>query len=455
MIRVAHYMIDTLGKTFRRSGAQNAGILATADCISMGLAIMTTVISARPLGPNDYGQTAIILAYPSLLLSLASFKSITVTTRYCASFRGVDEKDKLGAICKVGYAIDFGAFVLPLLAVMLTGRWVMDRIYELPTNMFWLMAIYAASFFFLSFRGTSYAVLTAFEEFRLLALLSILDRGMTLILTVPLLAAGFGVSGMIMGIAAGNLLTGLVNLTTATALLSRHGIGAWWKASFASIQPLRSELFSFFGWNYLMVTLGGLLIQVPLMFLGKLRGPEEAGFYRLALSLKNMSAYPQNAARRVVYPRLCERWSSGKHAGFDRVLKRWTLHWGLSVGGLQLLVLALLPMIVPIFLGDGYHLMVQGAQIMVAASVVNTIFFWLPGVYYASGKIDLWTKAYGLYSALVIGLAWICIQHWGFLGLAGLVALGEVLFTVSAVCIFIAAGGKFYRKTSSTLVETR
>ena len=32
-----------------------------------------------------------------------------------------------------------------------------------------------------------------------------------------------------------------------------------------------------------MVTLSGLLTQVPLMLLGKFRGPEEAGFYRLAL----------------------------------------------------------------------------------------------------------------------------------------------------------------------------
>jgi O-antigen/teichoic acid export membrane protein len=455
MFSAAQYMIDTLGRIFRRSGAQHAGTLAAADCISTGLAIITTVISARLLGPNDYGQAAIILAYPSLLLSLASFKSITVTTRYCASFHGADQKDKLGAICKVGYAIDFGAFVLPLLAVMLTGWWVIDRIYELPINMFWLMAIYAASFLFLSFRGTSFAVLTAFEEFRLLALLSILDRGMTLILAVPLLAAGFGVPGMIMGMAAGNLLTGLVNLRTATALLSRHGIGAWWRASFESIQPFRHELFSFFGWNYLMVTLGGLLIQVPLMLLGNLRGPEEAGFYRLALSLKNMSANPQNAARRVIYPRLSARWSSGEYEGLDRVLKRWTLHWGVSVGGLQLLLLPLLPTIVPMVLGDGYQLMVRGAQMMVAASAVSTMFFWLPSVYYASGKIDLWTKAYGLYSALIIGFAWVCIQRWGFFGLAGLVALGEVLFAISAVGIFIAARGNLYRKASSTLVETR
>jgi O-antigen/teichoic acid export membrane protein len=455
MLSAAHYVIDMLGKTFRRSGAQNAGILAAADCLSTGLAIITTVISARLLGPNDYGQAAIIMAYPSLILSLASFKSITVTTRYCASFHGSDQKDKLGAICKVGYAIDFGAFVLPLLAVMLTGRWVIDRIYELPTNMFWLMAIYAASFLFLSFRGTSFAVVTAFEEFRLLALLSILDRGMTLTLTAPLLAAGFGVRGMIIGMAAGNLLTGLVNLRTATALLSRHGVGAWWKTPIESIHALRHELFSFFGWNYLTVTLGGLLIQVPLMLLGNFRGPEEAGFYRLALSLKNVSAHPQNAAKRVVYPRLSAQWSSGEHEGLDRLLKRWTLHWGLSMGGLQLLTLPLLPLIVPMVLGDGYHVMVRGAQMMVAASAVSTMFFWLPSVYYASGKIDLWTKAYGLYSTLVIGLAWVCIQHWGFSGLAGLVALGEVLFAVSAVCIFIVARGQLYGKASSTLVETR
>jgi O-antigen/teichoic acid export membrane protein len=442
MINAAHHMIDTLRKTFRHSGAQNAGTLAVAACISTGLAIITTVISARLLGPTGYGQAALILAYPSLLRSLASFKSISVTTRYCASFHGADQKDKLAAICKLGYATDLGAFLVPFVLVMLTGWWVIDSIYNLPTNMFWLMAIYAASFPFLSLTGTSFAVLTAFEEFRLLALLSVLDRAMILALAVPLLVAGFGVPGMIMGMAAGNLIIGLVAFSMATALLSRHEIGAWWKSSFESIQPLRYELFSFFGWNYLMATLSGLLSQAPLMLLGKLRGPEEAGFYRLALTLENISAHPQSAARRVVYPRLSARWSSGEHEGLDGVLKRWTLRWGLPLGGLQLLALPILPIVVPLVLGNGYHLMVKGAQMMVAASTVNTMFFWLPSVYYASGKIDLWTKAYGLYSALIIGLAWICIQWWGFFGLAGLVALGEVLFAVSAICMFAVIYGK-------------
>ena len=43
-----------------------------------------------------------------------------------------------------------------------------------------------------------------------------LDRGVTLILAVPLLVAGFGVTGMIIGMAAGNLVIGLVALSMAT-----------------------------------------------------------------------------------------------------------------------------------------------------------------------------------------------------------------------------------------------
>ncbi len=82
--------------------------------------------------------------------------------------------------------------------------------------------------------------------------------------------------------------------------------------------------------------------------------------------------------------------------------------------------------------------MVVGLQVMMLGVAVSAVFFWLSVFYYAFGKISLWTKAYGLYTLLVIGLAWSCVQQWGFTGMAGLVGLGKVLFTVTMVSCLVS-----------------
>ena len=66
-----------------------------------------------------------------------------------------------------------------------------------------------------------------------------------------------------------------------------------------------------------------------------------------------------------------------------------------------------------------------------AGAAIGTLFFWLSSFFYASGNVGRWTKAYGVYAALTVILAWWFIQEWGFVGLAGLTAAAKIVFTVA------------------------
>ena len=89
--------------------------------------------------------------------------------------------------------------------------------------------------------------------------------------------------------------------------LSEDGVVAWWRAPVKRIAWLRRELGATMGWNYLMVTLSGLMAQLPLMWLGRVRGPEEAGFFRLATTIVTTVGYVEGALGRVVSPILATR----------------------------------------------------------------------------------------------------------------------------------------------------
>jgi O-antigen/teichoic acid export membrane protein len=407
----------------------DAGLLAVAQYGATAIGFVTSVIEARFLGPTGYGVAALVIAYPTLLWSFAAVKSIAVTTRYVAIFRATGRTEEISGICKLGYMVDFSAALVAFVLVSATGWWA-AQMFSVESRFFPLMVAYAASLPLFSLTGTSMAVLSAWQRFGWLAAMYLFDKVVVIGAVLGLFLAGFGVGGMVIGIAVGQAVSGLAALMVATHVLRREGCGWWWQGSLQASKTLRQELWASFGWSYVAVTLSGLLMQVPLMLLGRLRGPEEAGFYRLATSLTVVGSYIEVALSRVVYPKLSAQWGMGERNNLPQVLHYWTLRGGLPVGALVLLTVPLLPLLVPVMFGPHYQPMIFGTQLLLIGAAISAIVFWVNAVYYAAGRFAVWTQGSAFYILCVLALTVPCIQQWGFSGVAGLVAAGKVLFTL-------------------------
>jgi O-antigen/teichoic acid export membrane protein len=432
----------SLLKKFRRepnSLIGYAGLLAASQYVGAAIGFLTNIFAARTLGSVEFGSAALILTYPTLLWSFLSFKPTTVTIRYISSFRATGQRMELASICKMGYTLDLFTSIAVFIFISATSWLVAHYIYKLP-EVSWLIIVYGASFPLFSLIGTSHAILSSWQYFHWLSFFQVLEKIVTLFFMVGFLSFGFGSAGMVIAIGIGHSISGIITVVAATYLLSRDGYGLWWKASFGDVALLRKELTSFFGWNYLFVTLGGVVGQLPLMLLGRIRGPEEAGFYRLATSLTTAGSYLEGSLGRVVYPTLSASWAKGERNSIKSSLKHWTLRYGLPVGLFLIVVIPFLPIFIPMVFGSGYSPMVPGTQILMIGAAVSAVFFWLNSFYYASGKIGLWTKGYGLYTVLAIGLGWFCIQQWGFFGMATVVAVGKVLFTLWMAARIMVSG---------------
>jgi O-antigen/teichoic acid export membrane protein len=417
-------------RVLRHPLASDGGVLAASRYIAAGLNFFTTAIAARLLGPTDYGVAALAIAYPALVCSFVSVKSSSITVRYISRFRALGHEEKIGSICKLSYVLDFALAVVGMLLVLATSCWVTRFVYEMP-HLFLLMVAYAASFPFHSLIGTSYAIFSSWKQFRWVARLEVFGAAIAFLVVTGLLWGDLGVMGFVLGTALGHAVTGLVAMGVAFYVLSRNGIGYWWRTPLNRVAPLKAELANFWGWNYLMVTLSGLMIQVPLILIGRLCGLGEAGFYRLALSLTVAGSHLETSLGHVVYPSLSERWAAGERESLRHSLWRWTLRGGVPLGALLLLTIPFLPIVIPILFGSAYSPMAPGVQVMMAGASVSAAFFWLISFYYASGNIAFWTKAYGLYTAVVIGLGVLFMEQWGFFGLAVLVALSKAVFSIS------------------------
>ncbi|MCS3918918.1 oligosaccharide flippase family protein [Fervidibacter sacchari] len=415
---------------FRYRLAEGASLLAVSQYVAAALNIVTNVLMARLLGPTDYGLVALTIAYPTLLWSFVAIKSVSVITRYVAAFRAKREFEKLKAVVKLGYGLDFFVSLLAFTLVAISSWWVSEKFYRQP-DLARLMVIYAGSLPLFSLTGTSWAVLSSWERFRLLAAFEVLQSLLKMCLIVGFIVLGFGVAGAVIGMGVAQASIGLVMMIVATNLLLCEDLGTWWKASLESVASLKRELIGFFGLNYLLVTLSGLVVQVPMMLLGYFRGPKEAGFYRIALSIGTVGSYLENSLGRVVYPTLSAWWTSEGEERIVNALKRWTLKIGLPISATLIFTTLFFPWLLPLLYGQGYSPAVLGAQVVMLGVAVSAVFFWLNSFYYASGRVNLWVSGYALYTTLVIGLGWLVIKQWGFLGLTCLITMGKVLFTLS------------------------
>lgn len=417
-----------------------AGALAAAQYLGAGVGLVTSIVAARLLGPSSYGVAALLIAYPTLIWSFASVKSVSVTTRYLASFASSGQTREFASVCKLGYAIEFLTAVATLAVVALGAFWLAPLATEQheAAGASWLVIAYAASFLLFSLTGTSSAILTSLREFRRLAVLQLLNRVVHFLFVVSFVLAGLDVAGVVLGTAAAQAVVGLLFMGTAAWTMTRRDIDSWWSASLGRVNYLRKELASFFGWNYLTVTFAGLLTQVPLILLGWLRGPEAAAYYRLATSIVTTGSFIEKSLGQVTYPELSARWASGERQSLGSSLRRWTLRAGLPVCLLMLATIPFMPTLIPWIFGDEYQPMVFGVQLMMAGAAVGSVFFTVKPLYYASGQVGRFAKGFGVHAVVVLALSAIFIERLGFSGMAGLAAIGKAGFLLTMALVALS-----------------
>lgn len=421
-------------RLLRNPMTEHAAALAASQYAAALIGAGSTIVVARLLGPTDYGLIALITAYPLLIGSVAKIKSGSVLTRYLSMFKGAGDQNQMRSTCKLGYLLDFSASSIACVLVAASSPWAVPHLVRLP-GAIPLVVIFAAVFPLWSLLGTSMAVFTALQRFRVLAMFQILQRALPSLLVLVALLAHQGVGGAVVGMAMGNAAVGIAGLVSATYTLQRIGAGLWWRGSLADVVHLRRELTGFLGWNFLKETWGGVVTLVPVLLLGRFRGYEEAGFYRLSTSVVMASTYLDSSLGRVAYPILSSQWAMVDTAGIRNALRRWTTDLGIPVATTILLLIPLLPILVPLAFGPTYRSMVSGAQILMVGGVLPAALFWLDPFYYAAGRLGVWTVTYILITTVVLILAWFLVGQWGFPGLALLIAGGQWAFTLSLAVV--------------------
>jgi O-antigen/teichoic acid export membrane protein len=428
--------IRSVAGVIGRKFIEDATALTAANVVGAGLGFVQGLIVARWLGPEQYGVAALVMSYPSLIYTFFDAKSSDAAVKYIGQHHAESNREGALAICKLGYAVDFGIALLSFLAVAASAGWGARNVVHREAEA-GLLTLYAASFLLQSLTGASYAVLTTLGRFTLIARLNIASAALRVVLVLGLTAAGWQVAGVVFGnafaIAANGLLLWLAARSAAR--------GAWGATpihgDLRAIGTRLREVLSFTVFSDLNTMIGIIPKKMDLILLGYARGTEQAGYYQLAKRLAGAAYNIIAPLQSVTYPEMVRLWAAGDAGALRRRVREFSIAVGAPLGAGGIAAAALMPVIIPPAFGEAYSPSIPATALMLIGSAVWAAFFWLRPLYLATGKVREWT-AIGALTALLslVGVAMIA-PVWGCTGV-GAWSMVIMLITHGVGWVYIA-----------------
>jgi O-antigen/teichoic acid export membrane protein len=416
-------------KLIARKFVRDVGVLTIANGVAASLSFMQAILVARWLGPELYGVAALVMGYPGIVHTFLDARSAEASVKYLSEFDARGERDRIIAMCKLGFVVDIAIAALMFLIVVVTAHWAAQRMVHCPDAL-GLIIVYAAAFLPRALIGTSYAVLATLGRFSLIAFLDLLTIAIRVTFVLGGLLLGEKVSAVIWGNTASLTFAGLAYVVVAMILALRVWGALPWQGDWQTLTGRRGQIFRFLAYNNLSTLLGIIPKQLDVILLGYFRGPTEVGYYKLARNLAGAVTYLVRPLQSVIYPELSRLWGAEERKALWQKVRRLAIYIGAPVGVAVLAGTLLIPLALPVLVGHDYSPAVGVTQLLLFGSAVWLAFFWLRPLYFAIGQIRQWTFGISAYSMMFLLLSILTVHEWGTTGIALSLVIVTVLFHV-------------------------
>lgn len=388
--------------------------LASAKVAATVLAVLSTPIVVRLLGPEGYGNYAVLLSIFSLYMVPVS----ATITEGVQKFVG-EERDRDGWTEGVVqfYALLGGGVGLVGAAILLgaTLAGLPSRLFGADFDRYFLLLV---AFVFVSqFRALGTHVVLGFGLERLSGPLSVLKKFGTVSVGIGLLLANYGVAGVLAGHVVSNFVVGTL---AAVIVLRRLDLRTLVRPS---ALPYR-ELVSFNAVNVGLVFLSMSLYHVDQIMLRALTDGATTGFYKSALALAEYLWFVPIVVQRLLLHSTSELWSADQTDAIDELASRVTR---------QILLLVVLLAVGLAVLADRVMALYYGPQFVVATTPLllllpGTVAFAaarpLKAIGQGSGRVTVLLVAVGSAAGVNLVSNALLIPRFGMVGAAVATSLG-------------------------------
>lgn len=314
--RVYRWFQDGL---FRRL-FKNAGILFSGNAVTALLGLAAVTLTARALGPEQFGILVLIQTYVLIVASLVSFQSWQALIKFGAEALEGKREEDFKTLIKFGTLLDAGSAVLGTAIAIAAVYWVslwqgwgpeivrMASLYSLVI-LFYLV-------------GTPTAVLRLFDRFKLFAVQQVSASILKVAGVVAVLLAGGSLIHFLLVWMISESFSYLLLLALGWRELHRQGYTGVMKSPMAGITQKHPGL-----WRFVWVTnlTGSVKLagrELDVMLVGAFMGAESTGIYKIAKYFAKILAQVTDPLDQSIYPDLARLWVEKATGNFRRVILR-------------------------------------------------------------------------------------------------------------------------------------
>ncbi|WFU51554.1 lipopolysaccharide biosynthesis protein [Sinorhizobium terangae] len=326
------------GEKSLRGRLGNIGHLLTGNALTSLLGLVGFALTARALGPSDYGVLALCFTYTNAVERLVNFQSWQPLIKFGAQS---ESTETLKSLLKFGLLLDVSAAATGC-AIAVALVWVFGPWFGISPEMSGLVTLYCAILPF-QISGMPMAVLRLSGKFRSIAYGQVGSS----IFRIILCAIGFAFGGTLRDFVliwmAAQIVGSLTLVGLALAELRKQGmLGGMLTASVRGITSHFPGLWKFAISTNLSLTLRSSANQLDTLLVGYLADPTAAGLYHIAKRIGRMALQIGDHVQAVLYPDLARAWASNAFKEFHRaVVQMRTLLLGfglLLIGGVYLTI---------------------------------------------------------------------------------------------------------------------
>lgn len=308
------------GQQDLRQRVTSVAHLLAGNFASSLIGLAAFALTARALGPTDYGILALCFAFARAVERLVSFQSWQPLIKFGAEARAANATSDLARLMKFGFLLDAAAaflgFIVAILIVVLASPLV--GVGEEGRN---LVLIYAMVLPF-QLTGMPTATLRLFGKFAALAYAQVFSS----IIRVGLCALGVALSWGLLEFTiiwmAMQIVGSISMVLLAFRELHRNGIDHVLSSSLKGVTERFPGLWRFALSANLSLTIRSSANELDTLLVGYLADPASAGLYHIAKRIGRIAQQGGAQMQAVVYPELAALWSQSLIAAFMRAVRQ-------------------------------------------------------------------------------------------------------------------------------------
>jgi O-antigen/teichoic acid export membrane protein len=305
------------------SRLKNIAHLLTGNFAGALIGLAAFALTARALGPNDYGILALCFTFTRAIERIVSFQSWQPLIKFGAEAIDRHDVDDIRRLLKFGLLLDMAAAAAAWLVAVAVVIFFSALVGISPETRSFAL-IYSTVLLF-QISGMPTAVLRLYGRFSALAYSQVFGSIVRVILSAAGVLLSWGLFEFTLIWMGMQILSSLSMTLLAFLELRRRGVGGILSAGMKGITSRFPGLWRFALSANFSLTIRSSANELDTLLVGFFASPASAGLYHIAKRIGRIAQQAGVQVQAVVYPELARLWAAQSIEKFRRVVRHTEL----------------------------------------------------------------------------------------------------------------------------------